>query len=195
MAPAWNAALLVAAGLCAAWLVGLVVFRGPEWLRILALAVGAAIGYGSAHDLVTARISIEYFTIGHPRLFVTDDPVPHALAWGVLATWWVGALLGSALALAARRGTRPKVAARELVQPIAVLLCAMALCAVLAALVGRAGAQRGWFVIYGDLAQRVPAEKHVSFLTAGFAHGASYLVGFAGGGLLVARTWRRRARV
>jgi hypothetical protein len=193
MGPAWNAALFVAAGLCAIWLVGFLLFRGPEGLRIVALCILSAVAYGILHDLVTARISIEYFTIGHPRLFASDDPTPRALAWGVLATWWVGLLLGIPLALAARRGERPKVAARELVRPIGVLLCAMALCALAGAAIGHLGAQRGWFVLFGDLRERVPAEKQVAFMTAGGAHSASYLVGFAGGVVLIVRTWRARA--
>jgi hypothetical protein len=193
--PSWNAVLLVAAALCAAWLAGFLLFRGPESLRIVALCIGAAIAYGILHDQVTARVSNEYFTIGHPRLFATDDPTPHALAWGVLATWWVGLLLGIPLAIAARGGTRPRLCARELARPVGVLLVALALCALLGAAIGHLGAQRGWFVLLGELHERVPAEKQVAFLTAGGAHGASYLAGFAGGVVLIARTWKRRARL
>src|ERR1044071_7564566 len=40
-----------------------------EFLRIVALALGAAILNGVLHDQVTARICVEYFTIGHPPLF------------------------------------------------------------------------------------------------------------------------------
>ncbi len=192
MDSAWNAVLLVAAALCAAWLAGVLVFRAPEGMRIVLLAICAAVAYGIVHDQVTARVSIDYFTIGHPRLFASDDPTPHALAWGVIATWWVGLLLGVPLALAARRGPAPKLGVRELASRIALLCVAMAACALVAAFVGRAGAARGWFVLTGELAQRVPREHHVDFLTAGWAHGASYLAGFAGGTLLVVRTWRKR---
>ncbi len=193
--PAWSAVLLVAAALCAVWLVGFLVFRGPEWLRIVALCIGAAVAYGIVHDQVTARISIEYFTIGHPRLFASDDPTPHALAWGVIATWWVGLMLGVPLAIAARRGARPKLDARRLVRPIGVLILAMAMCALAGAAIGRVGAERHWFALFGDLRERVPPEKQVAFMTAGGAHSASYLVGFAGGVALIIRTWRRRGRL
>jgi hypothetical protein len=193
--PAWNAVWIVVAALCLAWLAGFVLFRGPEWARIVALAIGAAVFYGLVHDQITARISIEYLTIGHPRLFAHDDPTIHALAWGVLATWWVGLMLGLPLALAARRGERPKIAARELVRPIAWLLGVMAVCALVAGCIGHFGAQRGWFVLFGDLAQRVPDDRKVAFLSAGWAHAASYLAGFCGGIVLIVRTWRRRARL
>lgn len=190
----WNAALFVAGALCAVWLVGLLLFRAPEGVRIVLVSILLAVLYGIVHDQITARISIEYFTIGHPRLFTRDDPTPHALAWGVIATWWVGLILGVGLALAARRGAAPRIGLAELVRPLLILLGAMAASACASALVARFGAERGWFVLFGELARRVPRERQVDFITAGGAHGASYVVGFAGGALLVLRTWRRRRR-
>lgn len=64
--------------------------------------------YGVLHDLVTAHVCVEYFTVGHPQLFEfeTDSPTLLALGWGVVATWWVGAGLGVPLALVARVGSR-----------------------------------------------------------------------------------------
>src|SRR5262249_11114159 len=83
---------------------------GPvvEWLKIIGLGVVGAIAYGIAHDNVTARVCVEYFTIGHVPIFGTENPTLLALGWGVLATWWVGLGLGLLLALACRRGRRPK---------------------------------------------------------------------------------------
>src|SRR5688500_9214653 len=63
-------------------------------LRSVGLSLLAAIGYGVAHDQVTARICVEYFTLGHPPLFPPDSPTFPALGWGVAATWWVGLPLG-----------------------------------------------------------------------------------------------------
>ena len=83
---------------------------------ILVLCLLSAICYGVLHDLVTARICVEYFTIGHPPIFDTEDPTLLALGWGVLATWWVGLILGVPLALIARIGNRPKRAAFSLVR-------------------------------------------------------------------------------
>ena len=71
-------------------------------LRIILLGLVSAVGYGLLHDQVTVRISLEYFTIGHPPLVPTEDPTLLALAWGVVATWWVGLPLGGLLA---SRGT------------------------------------------------------------------------------------------
>ena len=64
-----------------------------ESLKIVVLCIVAAIVYGILHDQVTARVCVEYFTIGHPPIFHTDDPTLLAFGWGVIATWWMGAIL------------------------------------------------------------------------------------------------------
>ena len=79
-----------------------------QFIAIVALCVLAAVTYGVIHDQVTARVCVEYFTIGHPPIFGTDDPTLLGIGWGVLATWWVGVILGIPLAAAARLGNRPK---------------------------------------------------------------------------------------
>ena len=73
-------------------------------LYIIALCASSAVLYGIVHDQVTARLCVEYFTIGHPPIFNTDDPTLLALGWGVLATWWAGLLLGVPAVIAARSG-------------------------------------------------------------------------------------------
>ncbi|MBV8223051.1 MAG: hypothetical protein JO293_06785, partial [Candidatus Eremiobacteraeota bacterium] len=75
-----------------------------EGARIWVLCIAAAVLYGELHDQITARVCVEYFTIGHPPLFPTDDPTLLGLGWGVVATWWVGLVLGAGLAVAARAG-------------------------------------------------------------------------------------------
>ncbi|MCA8941727.1 MAG: hypothetical protein KDB80_04135 [Planctomycetes bacterium] len=86
-------------------------------LRIVLLCVVAAVGFGIVHDQITARVCVEYFTIGHPRILATDSPTELGIFWGVIATWWVGAILGLGLAFAARRGAAPKRNAASLVRP------------------------------------------------------------------------------
>ena len=163
-----------------------------ESLKILLLAVAAAILYGILHDQVTARICVEYFTIGHAPIFGTDDPTLLGLGWGVLATWWVGLLLGVPLAVVARAGSLPKRNARSLVRPIGWLMLAAAVGAVIAGCVGWIAASRGWVWLVGRLAEEVPPEKHVAFLIDGFAHTASYGVGFVGGLVVLAVVWYER---
>ena len=50
-----------------------------EGARILALCLGAAILYGVLHDLVTAHVCVEYFSIGHPEVIASADPLRLAL--------------------------------------------------------------------------------------------------------------------
>ena len=54
---------------------------------IVAVSTLAAIAFGVLHDQGTARLSLEHFTVGHPRLLEGDSPTMHAAAWGGLATW------------------------------------------------------------------------------------------------------------
>lgn len=163
-------------------------------LRIVALCVLGAVLYGIAHDLVTAHVCLEYFTIGHPKILDDATPVRLALAWGVIATWWVGLPLGILLALAARVGSARKWDARRLVRPVAILLGIMAALALVAGLVASACANAGVLWLVEPLKTRVPPDRHVAFLAAGAAHVASYIVGGLGGLVLVLGVAIRRGR-
>src|SRR5262245_25580169 len=133
-------------------------------LAIIVLCIVAAVLYGIVHDQVTARVCVEYFTIGHAPVFGTDDPTLLGLGWGVIATWWIGLLLGVPLAIVARAGQRPKRSVGSLLRPISVLLLVMAACALLAGILGWVLASNGAVVLVGPIARRVPADRHVPFL-------------------------------
>jgi hypothetical protein len=163
-------------------------------LRIVLVAVAAAVGYGIAHDQVTARVCVEYFTVGHPPVFGTDDPTLLGIGWGILATWWVGLLLGVPLAVVASAGSRPKRSLRSLVRPIAWLLAVMAVCALAAGLTGWVLARGGAVFLVGPLARELPPDRHVPFLADLWAHSASYFVGLVGGLVVLALVWRSRGR-
>jgi hypothetical protein len=53
-----------------------------ENLKIILLCVAAAIEYGVAHDQITARVCLEYFTVFHPPVFATQSPTALAFGWG-----------------------------------------------------------------------------------------------------------------
>lgn len=42
-------------------------------VAIVVLRIGAAVRYGVVHDQATARVCLEYFTIGHPPIFRTES--------------------------------------------------------------------------------------------------------------------------
>lgn len=160
--------------------------RRSEPLRIVLLALGSAVLYGVLHDQVTARLCPEYFTVHHddlglPALFHSDSPTILGLAWGVVATWWVGLPFGILLAACARAGRWPKLTAAELQWPILAVLAA----AGASALVGG-----GLLIDYVDV---VPSpERPRAYFVALLAHRTSYLVGLYGGVVLCAVTLLRR---
>jgi hypothetical protein len=96
------------------------------------MCIVAAVLYGIAHDMVTARVCVEYFTVGHEPIFATEDPTLLAIGWGIIATWWVGLLLGVPLALVAQAGSRPKRSVGSLVRPVLWLLAVMGVSALAA---------------------------------------------------------------
>jgi hypothetical protein len=163
-----------------------------QFIAIILLSISASIIYGILHDQITARICVEYFTIGHPPVFGTQSPTLLGLGWGILATWWVGLILGIPLAVAARVGSRPPLSTRDLLRPILILLTCMACAAVLAGVAGHFAAAAGAVKLLGPMALRVPPERHVAFLTDLWAHLASYISGFIGGVILIIWVWRKR---
>jgi len=159
-------------------------------LRIVLLCIASAVLYGITQDQVTARVCVEYFTVGHPPLFDTDSPTLLALGWGTVATWWVGLPLGIGLAVAARAGQGPQRTASELIGPIARLLGFIAGSAIAAGLVGWLLARAGVITLAPYLASRIAPDRHDAFLADGAAHLAAYAVGGLGGVVLC---WRVRA--
>jgi hypothetical protein len=159
---------------------------------IVALCFTSAVIYGIVHDQISARVCVEYFTVGHPPVFDTTSPSWLGVGWGIIATWWAGLLLGIPLAIAARAGRRPTLSARSLLWPIARLLLIMAVCAAVAGFAGYFLAKCGIIFLPEPLASRVSVDKHVSFLGDLWAHSASYLVGFVGGIAVIISVWRSR---
>jgi hypothetical protein len=144
------------------------------------------------HDQVTARVCVEYFTIGHPPIFGTDDPTLLGIGWGICATWWVGAILGVLLAIAARAGKRPPRSVGSLVRPVVLLMLALGMIAFVAGVIGWVLASSGAVFLTEPMATEVPREKHSAFLADLWAHSASYLFGFIGAIIVCVRVWRSR---
>ena len=161
-------------------------------LAIVGLCIVSCICYGIVHDQLTARLCVEYFTIFHPPIFGTDDPTLLAIGWGILATWWVGLLLGIPLAIAARAGSRPKRSAADLMRPILVLMAVSGVIAGVAGLCGYVAASNGWVWLVPPLASKIPSERHTMFLVDLWMHNASYFSGFLGGLVVIAMVWRER---
>lgn len=156
---------------------------------IVLMCVFAAVVYGIVHDQITARVCVEYFTIGHPPIFPTDDPTLLGLGWGIIASWWVGLILGLGLAIASRVAGRPP---QSLARPVVMLLVVMGISAAAMGLVGYLLAESESVFLLEPLASEVPPEKHSRFLADLWAHNTSYAVGFVGGLVVIVRVWRSR---
>lgn len=154
-----------------------------EGIKILLLALSGSIVYGVLHDLVTAHQCVQYFSEFHPDLFHTTNPIFLALGWGVVATWWAGALIGIPLAMTSTLGNEPKLGWRALLFPVGVLLLTMGLFALLAGLFGRQNPEA--ILDFMPKARRFTDGRTLDF-TSRFAsdlaaHNASYLAGLVGG--------------
>lgn len=165
-----------------------------EFAKIVLFSLAAAIVYGILHDQVTAHLCVEYFTIAHPQVFPTQSPFLLALGWGVLATWWVGLPLGLMLASVARLGPRRRLALADMRPWILRLLIAMAICALVAAIVGGYLVAAGIAPVPGGWAARIPAEKQIAFSADAWAHTASYGSAIIGGLVVIAYAFFRRMR-
>lgn len=157
-------------------------------LKIISACIVAAICYGIVHDQITARICLEYFTVFHPPILGgTHSAALLAFGWGVLATWWVGAILGILLAAAARAGSRTKLSASELWPMIRKLLLTMFACALIA---GVAGFFLG--TLPPTITAGLPPGAYHRFAADWWAHSASYASGFFGGIVLCVLAYRKR---
>ncbi|HET7205532.1 MAG TPA: hypothetical protein VFI95_03035 [Terriglobales bacterium] len=162
-----------------------------ERLKIISLCILAAVTYGVAHDLVTTRVCLEYFTIFHPPvLHATHSPTLLALAWGVIATWWVGLLLGIPLSIVARSGSRPPLSAIDLAPMLGTLVLIMACCATIAGVIGYR-----WGIVPVFVAGILPRHVHHRFMADWWAHLASYGSGLMGGIALSAIAYSKRRRI
>ncbi len=169
-----------------------------EKTKIVLLTLGAAMFYGVVHDQITARLCIEYFTLAHPPHFPVSSPTLLALCWGVAATLGVGLVLGFLLAQASQSPGLPGMPVSSLYRPLLVVLGATGAAAIMAGCVGFALAERSILMLTelrpDAWVERLSRSQQNRFMAVWFAHSASYLFGFVGGGVLIFRIWDRRQR-
>jgi hypothetical protein len=168
---------------------GMRVYWRVERLKIVFVCILASVLYGIVHDQFTARICIEYFTVFHPPVFATQSPTLLGIGWGIIATWWAGAIIGVLLSTAARSGTGNKLTARQLIPFVARLMIFMGLCAVSFGTIGYF-----WGSLPADFSGVLPRQMERRFVADWWAHNASYASGFAGGLGLCIIVWIKRHR-
>ncbi len=168
-------------------------------LRIVLACVVLSIAYGVVHDLVTVRMCIEYFTLAHPPLGIGEDPTLLALAWGVIASWWMGAIFGGLLAIAARVGAWPKLTLRDLWLPLVIAIVLVFVLAMMALVAGWSAGVSGRYPPPKWITDQMPYDRWRHFVSAAWAHSASYgagaLAGLALCGHAVLLRWRRASGI
>ena len=165
-----------------------------EYLKIILASILLSITYGITHDLITTQISIEYFTIGHPIIIDTNSPILLALLWGTIATWWVGLIIGILISFSSRLGSKPKLNFKDVFKPILKLITVMFAGALLGGLIGYITSIKQIFTLVPRLAKQIDPSRHHLFLTAGWAHTSSYIIGFIGGITLCVKIILRRSK-
>lgn len=161
-------------------------------LKTILLCLFGAIAFGIVHDLVTANSCVEYFTIAHPKVIESQNPFLIALVWGVLATWWVGLILGILIVLFNAIGKHDQVPFSIIRLYVTRLLLVMLLTSTLAGLTGYILANSGVIHLVGELTDQIPPGRHNVFLAVAWAHLSSYIVGFVGGIVICMKVWMRR---
>lgn len=161
-------------------------------LKTFLFCVVGAVAFGIFHDLFTANICVEYFTIGHIPIIESENPFILALVWGPLATWWVGVMLGIFIVVHNVIGKSPSLPFHLIRSWIVKLLLIMVCTSTLAGIIGFILASTGTIHMIPRFADRVPVEKHVAYLSVGWAHVSSYLVGLIGGIVICVKIWLKR---
>lgn len=165
--------------------------NGPNATRwreyaFLLICVALAIAYGVANDLITSRISVEYFlyfkgaaarvpteVAAHPELHRAALDA-QAMRIGALATWSVGLIAGAAILVTNSAGPRPRLRMRRLLPVVPIIfLCAIA-CAVA---VGELGWRDRLPWIRANFADAAMRPRHLMCVYG------IHLGGYAGGGV------------
>lgn len=144
------------------------------WRRSILTGTLAAIVYGVVHDQITVRISPPYLMDWHPQIVPSRDPTVVALAWGVVATWWFGLILGAVLAAAATLGRRPPAPWDWIGRAIVGIFLFAAFGAIVAGAVSKAVALELPKTFFGMFYAELSRPERQAFSQAAAIHEASY---------------------
>lgn len=169
--------------------------QSVEIPNIIGFSTLAAIIYGIAHDMVTAHMNVEYFTIAHPPMFDTTSPFLLAIGWGIVATWWVGLPLGILLAVAARFGPMPKLRLGDIRRSVLLLMATSYVIAMVSGVIGYLSITHGGGEPTNGWGCCIDKDLWAAFTFNSYAHMASYVTGAVGGLFVVGYTVARRYRL
>lgn len=164
------------------------------FLKIIISSVLLAITYGILHDLVTAHLCVEYFTVGHPKIIESESPIALAFLWGTIASWWVGLPMGMLIACFSQLGSASPLSFQEVLRMIVQLLLIMFGFALVAGIIGFILSETNCIYLVPRLADRMEPSQYSKFLAAGWAHITSYIIGVIGTIVLCRKIYLKRKR-
>ncbi len=166
-----------------------------QTVLIILLCMAASMLFGILHNQISARVSLEYFTIGHKRLISSDSPTWMGIVWGIHSTWWVGLCLGILLALAGRLGKWEKRSPRSFLKPLLVLFAVCGGASAIAGLIGHWQLSRGAISFVEDMRLAIEPSRQPGFLAALWMHTASYTMAAMGGSILAVHVFLARLQI
>ena len=154
---------------------------------IILLCLVFSILFGILHNQVSARVSEEYFTIGHRALIQSTSPTLMGIAWGVNSTWWVGLILGVLLALAGRLGNRQRRSAASLIKPLLMLFLVCGTASLLLGFAAYRLSSSGSIPFLKGMTDAIAVHRQPRYMAALWMHTASYTAATMGGLILAVR--------
>lgn len=176
--------------------------RWREYLFLL-ICVACALAYGILNDLVTSRISVEYFLFGKGVAErMSADAAAHpesnrlaldlqAIRIGALATWSAGLIAGAAMLMTNSLSARPRLKMRRMLVLIPVIAAGAIACAAIGGGLGASGFLTRFSTDFAEMVAR-DEMRPARFMAVFGIH----LGGYAGGmlGLIASCVviWKRR---
>src|SRR5262245_47345920 len=161
-------------------------------LRITLACFAAMCAYSVLLDMVSVRLSKEYFTCGQVPPVPTDDPTLMAVGWGLHGGASGGVFLGIALALVSTLGKKPPLTMRELWPGLLSYFAVMASVGLEAGLGGWYGATAGELGLGGVWGTVIAAEQQARFVAVWCAHVGASVTGMVGA--VVVCVWAAQLR-
>jgi hypothetical protein len=166
------------------------------WLAIIGLCILTCVLYGILHDLIAIYMCPVYFTAFYPLpQELLESKILLGTVLGIASTWWLGLVLGTIVAVAARCGALPRLGWKALVRFLATLIVVALLCTAVAGTLGYFLAQRGVLAVAPSMAELIPEHERPRFWAVGFMNLAAYATAVVGGIVLLVwiRLHRRRS--
>ncbi len=163
-------------------------------LQIILLCLVVTIVFGITHNQVSARVSLEYFTIGHIKLIESTSPTLMGIAWGIHPNWWVGLSMGLLFAIVGRVGKWPKRNFRFFIKPLLLLFVISGTASAVAGILGYRLTGSGALCLSEPLYTTIPMSGHAAYISALWMHTASYTIATMGALIIALLVFTGRIR-